>query len=512
MPSSEKEVFISYASEDRAIAQRLAGGLEQEGLSVWWDRQIPVGSEWDKTIEEALASAKCSVVLWTKHAKESRWVRAEAREALKHQKVLPVMLEPDAIPLAFTGIQAFRFLQWDGARKTKEFDILLSGIRAKLEGKTFDLPEEASTKASWLGKMVAGIGVKTVLAGIGLFLLMVSALWRIAPDVEVRLHTSRIAFTVKVDEHQRRLTDERSFGELTLQHVGAISLAPDRLLVANPAELDMASDTYPPKAWVELTENGRTITFESTKPGLDSDITVESTETTGQIGGQLPATGKLDEIILTQDAAVTLEVTNQNAIHLTIRTNQGQQGAVLSELNAVSLIEKGLIMPKDISIPFPQDQELTYQVFFEDKPGTMEIVGRDQTLLVIIKEAETSPKQLFSKTVLPLQSVDISWQDPATGERKSPEDMHGKIAYSHPKGLPEVEFQAPMFLTLEDLDHFEITSISLDATHHNLVVDMKGQAGYIKTGTASNPRDHRPTLYDNIWLSPLFKPVRDLMG
>ena len=512
MPLSEKEVFISYAGEDRAIAQRLAGGLEQEGLSVWWDRQIPVGSEWDKIIEEALAAAKCSVVLWTQHAKESRWVRAEAREALKHQKVLPVMLEPNAIPLAFTGVQAFRFLQWDGANNTKEFDLLLSGIRAKLEGRSFDMPEASSTKVTWLGKMVAGIGVKNVLAGIGLLLLMASALWRVAPDVEVQLHTSRIAFIVKVDDHQRRLTDERSFAELTLQHIGTISFAPDRLLVANPAELDMASDTYPPKAWVELTENGRTLTFESAKPGFDSDITVESTETTKQVGSQLPATGQLDEIILTQDAVVTVEVTEQNAIHLTIRTNQGQQRAVLSELHAVTVIEKGLIMPKDISIPFPQDQELTYQVFFDGKPGTMEIVGRDQALLVIIKEVGTRIKPLFSKTVLPIQSVDISWQDPATGERKSPTDMHGKIVYSHPKGLPDVQFQAPMFLTLEDLDHFEITSIRLDPTHHDLMVNMKGQAGYIKTGTASNPRDHRPSLYDNIWLSPLLKPVRDLMG
>ena len=49
-----KDIFISYASEDRAIAQRLAAGLEQSGISVWWDRQIQVGSEWDKTIEDAL--------------------------------------------------------------------------------------------------------------------------------------------------------------------------------------------------------------------------------------------------------------------------------------------------------------------------------------------------------------------------------------------------------------------------------------------------------------------------
>jgi hypothetical protein len=512
MPSSGKEVFISYAGEDRAIAQRLAAALEQEGISVWWDRQIPVGSEWDKTIEEALATAKCSVVLWTKHAKESRWVRAEARESLKNHKLVPVMLEPDAIPLAFTGIQAFRFLQWDGARDTKDFAMLLLGVRAKLEGKSFDLPEIASTKASWLGKAVALIGVKAAVAGVVLLLLMASSLWRIAPDLEIRVQTSRITFTVTADDQDTRLTDELSFGELTFQHVGTVSFSPDRLLVANPADLDMVSDTYPPKAWVELAEDGRTLTFKSAKPGFDSGITVESTETKEHLGNQLPVAGQLDAIILTQDAAVTLEVTKQNAIHVAIRADQGRQRTVLSELNAVTLIEKGLVMPKDMSIPFSQDQELTYQAFFESKPGTMEIVGQDGNFILIIKEVGTQTKALFSKTALSIQSVDISWQDPATGERKSPEGMQGTITFNNPKGLLGVEFHAPMFITIDDLDHFEITSISLDPTLHTLVVDMQGQAGYIKTGTASNPRDHRPTLYDKIWFSPLFKPIRDLMG
>ena len=116
-----KDVFISYASENRETAQRVAAGLEASGISVWWDRHIQVGSEWDKTIEEALNSAKCVVVLWTAQAKRSRWVRAEVRASLK--KILPVMLEPDSIPLPFTGIQALQFLGWHGEAESKNFDI-----------------------------------------------------------------------------------------------------------------------------------------------------------------------------------------------------------------------------------------------------------------------------------------------------------------------------------------------------------------------------------------------------
>ncbi len=185
-----KDVFISYASEDRPLAQQLAASLEQSGVSVWWDRRIQVGSEWDKTIEDALASAKCVVVLWTAHAKDSRWVRAEAREALNTEKVVPVMLEANAIPLAFTGIQALCFLGWEGTAGSKEFEILLSVIRAKLEGKPIELPEASSTKPSLLGKLVALVGGKAGVGGVLAILLIGSSFVRVDPDISVHVETT----------------------------------------------------------------------------------------------------------------------------------------------------------------------------------------------------------------------------------------------------------------------------------------------------------------------------------
>jgi len=34
------DVFVSYVSEDRAIAEKISRGLEGTGSSVWWDRHI----------------------------------------------------------------------------------------------------------------------------------------------------------------------------------------------------------------------------------------------------------------------------------------------------------------------------------------------------------------------------------------------------------------------------------------------------------------------------------------
>src|SRR5438045_5935700 len=74
------DVFVSYAREDQDKARLLAGALAAQGWSVWWDRHIPLGKSFDRVIEEEIASAKCVVVLWSRHSVDSDWVRSEAEE------------------------------------------------------------------------------------------------------------------------------------------------------------------------------------------------------------------------------------------------------------------------------------------------------------------------------------------------------------------------------------------------------------------------------------------------
>ena len=129
-----------------------------------------------------------------------------------------------------------------------------------------------------------------------------------------------------------------------------------------------------------------------------------------------------------------------------------------------------------------------------------------------MNEKDITGKKPISSSVLPIQSIDFSWQDPGTGERKPPEGFAGTVEYVSPQGMPSVPMGTKAFLTLDHLDRFEITSISIDPLSHKLVVDLKGKAGYVKTGTAGNPQDLRPTLFDHIRCSPLFEPVSKLLG
>jgi len=499
-----KDVFISYASEDRATAQRVAAGLDAAGISVWWDRQIQVGSEWDKSIEEALTAAKCVVVLWTVPAKQSRWVRAEARAALK--KVVPIMLEPDSIPLAFTGIQSLRFLGWDGAVESKEFDILLNVINNKLKGKPVVLPPEAATKASWIGKVASVVGLKAMVAVVVAALLMASSFWRIDADVILQVQTGRIEFRVNPDLDQKRLTDSLMFHKLFLQHVGRVSLSPKQLLVANPDELDWEADIYPPKAWVELSGDGRAWEFGVIKSSMNSTVTLES------INKKELSVGKLDAIVLAQPTTVTLETSSDQAMNLTMRTDKETPRVVLSGLGKVEIVEEGL-MSEDVSmVPFSQNQELTYQALFNGQSGTIVVEGSGKTFILVINPSMSTDNLVFSTTTLPVESLDVSWQDPKTGERKSHPKFQGTIRYRGLPDFPEVKFHAPMFLTVDELERFEITSIRLDPKNRMFVIDMQGTAGYIKTGTTKNPQDLRPTVFDVIRFHPILAPLRNLIG
>lgn len=107
------DVFISYAREDRTRAQALAQALEARGLTVWWDREIPAGRQFDEVIEQQLDAARCAVVLWSSSSAVSKWVKAEAGEALQQDKLVPALLEAGLrLPLEFRRVQAVDLGSW----------------------------------------------------------------------------------------------------------------------------------------------------------------------------------------------------------------------------------------------------------------------------------------------------------------------------------------------------------------------------------------------------------------
>jgi hypothetical protein len=109
------DIFISYARPDRERVRQMAAALEQRGWSVWWDHEIPPGRNFDDVIEEALAEARCVVVLWSQASTASGWVRNEASEAMQREVLIPALIDADVkIPLEFRRLQAADLSRWHG--------------------------------------------------------------------------------------------------------------------------------------------------------------------------------------------------------------------------------------------------------------------------------------------------------------------------------------------------------------------------------------------------------------
>ncbi len=111
-------VFISYAREDRATAERLARELEASGWQVWWDVQLVPGKSFRAEIRQRLDRADCVVVLWSRHSVVSDFVLDEADVGLRRRILVPAMIETDVdLPLGFRGVHAADLAGWRGGRK-----------------------------------------------------------------------------------------------------------------------------------------------------------------------------------------------------------------------------------------------------------------------------------------------------------------------------------------------------------------------------------------------------------
>ena len=87
-----KPIFISYSSKRRDLTRALSAAIEaQYGAgSVWWDHALESWGDFEIQIRNALNEAKAVVVIWTRAAGESDWVKSEAGRANRDGKLVNV--------------------------------------------------------------------------------------------------------------------------------------------------------------------------------------------------------------------------------------------------------------------------------------------------------------------------------------------------------------------------------------------------------------------------------------
>jgi hypothetical protein len=126
------DIFVSYAREDRSRVRELAECLQQNGWTVWWDKQIRAGEEFDEVIQREIRIARCVIVAWSQHSVRSRWVKNEADEALRRQVLVPIQLDDAEVPLGFRNIQTVAFGGLALAPPSPAFDDLLAALTSLL--------------------------------------------------------------------------------------------------------------------------------------------------------------------------------------------------------------------------------------------------------------------------------------------------------------------------------------------------------------------------------------------
>jgi len=174
------DVFLSYASEDRERASKLASSLEACGWSVWWDRKIIAGQTFDQVIERELETAKSVVVLWSKDSISSEWVKNEAAVAAERGVLVPALIDVVKLPLEFRRKQTVDLVNWDGDSSHKGFQALCDGIAARTTDVRGAIPRPSVTSSQsgfgWNNRWTLGMVAMIALAlGFGVYWSLVRA-------------------------------------------------------------------------------------------------------------------------------------------------------------------------------------------------------------------------------------------------------------------------------------------------------------------------------------------------
>src|SRR6187455_3105054 len=96
----DRRVFVSYASNDAAVANALVEGLERHGLRCWIaPRDVSPGSLYADAIVRAINESTVLIVVLSEHAIASAHVGRELERAAAKRRTI-MTLRIDAAPLS----------------------------------------------------------------------------------------------------------------------------------------------------------------------------------------------------------------------------------------------------------------------------------------------------------------------------------------------------------------------------------------------------------------------------
>lgn len=116
------DIFISYAKEDRKVAEKLYDLLTGQ-WTVWWDDDVI--DEFHREIEREIAKAGCILSLFSKSSREKATVIDELNLGRHlNKKIIPIKLDESKPPYSFGTLSSVDMCDWQGSTNHLGFKLL----------------------------------------------------------------------------------------------------------------------------------------------------------------------------------------------------------------------------------------------------------------------------------------------------------------------------------------------------------------------------------------------------
>jgi hypothetical protein len=171
------DVFISYASKDKHVADAACAILESKGIRCWIaPRDILPGADWGESIVDALNQARVFVLVFSSHANTSQQIRREVERAVNRGlAVIPLRIEdvPPAKSLEYF-ISTPHWLDAFSPPLERHLNYLADIIRHILEGEERPPPPDPRKRPAWHRHPILAALLLAAAAG-----ALLAASWRV---------------------------------------------------------------------------------------------------------------------------------------------------------------------------------------------------------------------------------------------------------------------------------------------------------------------------------------------
>src|SRR5688500_188365 len=187
------DIFISSARPTAKLTRTIASALTADGRSVWFDEALPGHRAYADVIQEKLDEASAVLVIWSREAAQSQWVRSEANRARERGTLVQLRSDESALPMPFDQIQCLDFRGWHGDLRSQCWKQLVATINELASHGDHPRPDRAPQIESdrpWASsrrRVLTAGAAATALAAAGTGFLLWRGRSKLEPPPEVEL-------------------------------------------------------------------------------------------------------------------------------------------------------------------------------------------------------------------------------------------------------------------------------------------------------------------------------------